>query len=250
MNLGTLPVDTFKLGATQVDKVMLGATEVWASGPPPPSGCDFFEDGTGVLFSSFEGLQDNCSDVDWVVDGNVSFVEGAAVGSIGIASGENRLNAKVFHDLTFTSDNYSISFWVYAATQTNLNSALVVCAEDSMTFSLQYSTAYGDWLCSVGSGSSAMNALMPTMMENDWNYFTASVDVVGGTFEVFLNNNLVSTKSMPCVLPSSLILFGDAETSYNECTNVIIDQMRVIGRNITSEEHAALMAEDLTEKWA
>ena len=34
MNLGTVPVDTFKLGAPQVDKLMLGAVEVWSSGPP------------------------------------------------------------------------------------------------------------------------------------------------------------------------------------------------------------------------
>ena len=62
MNLGTLPADTFKLGATQVNKVMLGDVEVWSDGPQNliPK-LTSYEDGIGFVAAS------NREDTAWKV---------------------------------------------------------------------------------------------------------------------------------------------------------------------------------------
>ncbi len=252
VKIGSSDISDAKLGTIQVQKMYIGSTEVWSSAPPTyPGTCDFFGDGTGWAYCTFNNtLGDSCSHLSLSSSKNYTYVSGkvgnavqldtAGDGDSGIYYSRSGGGDCLHFYMYSTPLTYSL--WVYTPSlaqyrnpmvfvpyyldmEATVVGGFVISDTETIFFHTEHENPVH---IQIGSTGYALNK---------WCHLVATKPANSRTVYFYLNGVYQKNRTLSNLDYSNYgIAIGNGNSGYSDAGKIRIDNVRILNRYCTADD--------------
>ena len=252
VKIGSSDISDAKLGTIQVQKMYIGSTEVWSSAPPTyPGTCDFFGDGTGWAYCTFNNtLGDSCGNISLGGHDNYSYVSGVVGNCVKLdtaGDGDSYLYYQksgggdcLHHYMYGTAVTYSM--WLYAHTTPEHRGSIVFSPnyldmETVVIGGFYVDDGYTIFYEADGESPFRTQIGSTGLAHNRWCHLVATKTANSTVVHVYLDG--VYNKGITLTQKDFSgygIGIGSGDTGYGMCLPIRIDNVRILNRYCTADD--------------